>query len=249
MTERQEALLASIIREYVQTAQPISSKQIENSGFFELSSASIRAEMNELEERGYLAHLHTSGGRVPTDKAYRYFVDNLIDLESIRPMERDKRKIKEVIQRAENDPRELIKTVGQVLSSLSENLVITNIEDDPLKNDGSEFFKTGLSSLFELPEFREFERIFRVTNFFDEFERFFGRIEQELFNRTAEDIKIMIGQESNMKEIKDETVIYATYQLPHGFRGMVALIGPTRMNYQRNIGLLKYTGEEIDKLN
>src|SRR3989344_8270935 len=94
MAERQEALLASIIREYVQTAQPISSKQIENSGFFELSSASIRAEMNELEERGYLAHLHTSGGRVPTDKAYRYFVDNLIDFESIRPMERDKRKIK-----------------------------------------------------------------------------------------------------------------------------------------------------------
>ena len=60
ITSRQEALLASIIKEYIGTAEPVSSKFLEKMGFFSLSSATIRAEMNELEGLGYLAQLHTS---------------------------------------------------------------------------------------------------------------------------------------------------------------------------------------------
>jgi len=249
MTSRQEALLASIIKEYIETARPVSSKFLEKTGFFGLSSATIRAEMNELERLGYLTHLYTSSGRIPTDKAYRFFVDNLIDEEDCELTADYKRKIKMVIQKTEKEPREINKAVAQLLSELSDNLVIAGIPEE------SEFFKVGLSSLFEFPEFREFERAFRLADFFDEFEEVFNRLEKMFWGNSAiinedegEDIKIFIGRENPVRDIKDETVMLARYNLPFNYKGSLTLIGPTRMDYGRNIGLIKYTTEELNKL-
>jgi len=249
MTSRQEALLASIIKEYIETARPVSSKFLEKTGFFGLSSATIRAEMNELERLGYLTHLYTSSGRIPTDKAYRFFVDNLIDEEDCELTADYKRKIKMVLQKTEKEPREINKAVAQLLSELSDNLVIAGIPEE------SEFFKVGLSSLFEFPEFREFERAFRLADFFDEFEEVFNRLEKMFWGNSAiinedegEDIKIFIGRENPVRDIKDETVMLARYNLPFNYKGSLTLIGPTRMDYGRNIGLIKYTTEELNKL-
>ena len=78
LSERQRMILRLIVREYVATGRPVSSKSlVENSGIG-VSSATIRNEMAALEEFGYLGHLHTSGGRVPTDRGYRYFVAHLM---------------------------------------------------------------------------------------------------------------------------------------------------------------------------
>lgn len=256
VTSRQEALLASIIKEYVGTAEPVSSKFLEKIGFFDLSSATIRAEMNELEGLGYLAQLHTSGGRVPTDRAYRFFVDNLMDEAGLEPAADCKRKIKRALYEIGNDPREINKTVAQLLSELSDNLVITGVPER------ADFFKVGLSSLFEFPEFREFEKALRLTNFFDEFEYMFDRLEGELWGESAsltggsapfaknsaEDIRIFIGRENPVRNIRDETVMLAKYNLPHNFRGSITLVGPTRMDYGKNIGLIRYTTEELNKL-
>lgn len=249
MTSRQEALLASIIKEYIETARPVSSKFLEKTGFFGLSSATIRAEMNELERLGYLTHLYTSSGRIPTDKAYRFFVDNLIDEEDCELTADYKRKIKMVLQKTEKEPREINKAVAQLLSELSDNLVIAGIPEE------SEFFKVGLSSLFEFPEFREFERAFRLADFFDEFEEVFNRLEKMFWGNSAiinedegEDIKIFIGRENPVRDIKDETVMLARYNLPFNYKGSLTLIGPTRMDYGRNIGLIRYTTRELNKL-
>lgn len=249
ITSRQETLLTSIIREYIGIAEPISSKFLEKMGFFGLSSATIRAEMNELEGLGYLAQLHTSSGRVPTDRAYRFFVDNLMGEEDIEPAADCKRKIKKALYETGNEPREINKTVAQLLSELSDSLVITGIPEQ------ADFFKVGLSSLFEFPEFREFDKAFRLTNFFDEFEGLFGRLEKGFWGGSMpfagdneKDIKIFIGRENPMRGIRDETVMLAKYDLPHNFRGSLTLVGPTRMDYGKNIGLIRYTTEELNKL-
>ena len=162
ITTRQEALLASIIKEYIETAEPVSSKILEKSGFFDLSSASIRNEMNDLEGAGFLAHLYTSSGRVPTDKAYRYFVDNLIEIDAELSKEH-RQAIKNTIRDANDDPWQVNKAVAQLLSDLSDSLVITNI------SQSNDFYKIGLSSLFDMPDFRELDKAFRLTHFFDEF--------------------------------------------------------------------------------
>ena len=238
-------MLALIIKEYVGTAEPISSKFLEKMGLFDLSSATIRAEMNELEGLGYLAQLHTSGGRVPTDRAYRFFVDNLIDETGLEPTADCKKKIKRALYETDSDPREISKTVAQLLSELSDNLVITGMPEQ------ADFFKVGLSSLFEFPEFREFGKVSRLTSFFDQFEEIFDQLEKDFFGNFKEgfdNIQIKIGRENPVRNIKDETVMFARYNLPKNYIGSLTLVGPTRMDYGKNIGLIRYTTEELNKL-
>jgi heat-inducible transcriptional repressor len=78
LTERQRSILRFIVREYVATGRPVGSKALRDRSRIGVSPATIRNEMAALESLGYLEHLHTSGGRVPTDRGYRYFVTNLM---------------------------------------------------------------------------------------------------------------------------------------------------------------------------
>ena len=233
ITERQHKLLEKIIKEFVATAQPVSSKSLEESGFLDISSATIRSEMNELEQAGYLEQPHTSAGRIPTDKAYRFYVDKVVKSEAVEIGEREKKKIDASIQERQNDARFVNKSIAQVLSELSDNLVITNIieEDD--------FFKIGLKNLFEFPEFHEINRMFRLASFFEEF-----GLELPRFH----DVQVFIGRESPFRNINEESVICAEYHLPNNFTGSVIMVGPTRMNYRRNMGLVKYTTDELNEI-
>jgi len=233
ISERQQKLLERIIRDYVHTAEPVSSKELENSGFLSVSSATIRSEMNELEKAGYLEQPHTSAGRVPTDKAYRFYVDKIVKQDPVEIGDREKRRIDASIHEAPPDPREVNKSIAQALSELSDNLVITNIVEE------DDFFKIGLKNLFEFPEFREIDRMFRLTSFFEEFEREVRRFR---------DIQVFIGHESPFHNVNREAVICAEYRLPDGFTGSVIMVGPTRMNYRRNMGLVRYTTDELNEI-
>jgi len=77
-TERKIEILKEVVNRFIAKADPVSSKKIAQDSGFDLSSATIRKEMAELEEMGYLTHPHTSAGRMPTDKGYRFYVDNVI---------------------------------------------------------------------------------------------------------------------------------------------------------------------------
>jgi transcriptional regulator of heat shock response len=239
LNKRQEKLLNILIGQYIKNPEPVSSKALVKSGPFSLSSATIRHEMNELEKRGYLTNLHTSSGRIPTVKAYRLYVDNLMTKPGIYVPEATKQKIHKAITEAGSDPEDLNRVVADVVSVLSDNIVVTNIKDSDY------FYKTGLSSLFEFPEFREFDRVFNVANVFDHFERIFDQIESEFFGVNNEDITVLIGDESSIKNIKEETVILARYPLPNRKTGSMTIIGPMRMNYEKNLGLAQCVIDEL----
>jgi transcriptional regulator of heat shock response len=244
ISSRQSQLLDFIVREYVKNAEPIGSALICEKSDFNLSPATIRNEMQILEEEGYLAQPHTSAGRIPTDKAYRYFVNNLLESGRYDVDLRSKKKINQALGQSNQNPKELNKTAAQILQELSENLVIANIE----KSD--DFYKIGLSSLMEFPEFREFERTFQLMNFFDRFDEMFDRMEREFFGVGGRNnnFNIFIGRENNQKNIKDETVMSVKYRLPNGQAGSLTIIGPTRMDYRKNIGLITYTSELLNKI-
>ncbi len=241
ISKRQEKLLDFMVREYVRTAKPIGSALIADKSHLHLSSATIRNEMFDLEQAGYLSQFHTSGGRVPTDKAYRYFVDKLVRGEELDPAVSEKNKIKSVIDSSDN-PQELNKNVARVLSNLSDNIVITKVLDD------SDFYKVGLAGLFEFPEFKEMHRVFEVANLFDRFESVFNKIEEHFFGRLEDEFEILIGDENPLDYIRGETMILAKYSLPDGLRGSLTMIGPTRMNYEKNISLIKYLTQELNKI-
>lgn len=241
ITSRQSKILTCIVQQYIQTAEPVSSKLLGESDFPHISSATIRNEMNELESQGYLIQLHTSGGRVPTDKAYRYYVDNLLGAGEIALPTAVVKRIKEVIGLADQEPRELNKTVADLVRDLSDNMVVTGIfeEDD--------FYKTGLASLFEFPEFREIDRIFNIANIFDHFEKVFTQIEREVFANLDSDFRVFIGKENLADTTKGETVIVARYHLPDEYTGSLTVIGPTRMDYERSLGVVRQVVREVNQ--
>jgi heat-inducible transcriptional repressor len=89
LSDRARDVLHAIIREYISTGGPVGSQQLARTSGFEVSSATLRNVMADLEELGYLEKPHTSAGRVPTDRAYRFYVDTLIRLRDPNPRDRD----------------------------------------------------------------------------------------------------------------------------------------------------------------
>src|SRR3989338_10221458 len=83
LTDRQKKIFSIIVDSYVETAEPVGSRTIAKRYDLDLSSATIRNEMSELEETGFITHPHTSAGRVPTDLGYRYFINYLLRKETV----------------------------------------------------------------------------------------------------------------------------------------------------------------------
>lgn len=244
ISDRQGQLLDFIIREYVKTAEPVGSVLVCEKSDFEVSPATIRSEMQALEEAGYLAQPHTSAGRVPTDKAYRWFVNKLMEEGQYEVDPRAKRTINSAIADAGPDPRELSRNAAQVIQELSDNLVIANIERS------HDFYKVGLSRLMAFPEFRELGRMVQLTSMFDQFDELFGAFEREFFgdHRADQNFNIMIGRENPVRNIQGETMIIVKHRLPGGNIGTLTIIGPTRMDYRKNIGLAQYTSRLLNEL-
>src|SRR4029077_860771 len=87
LTDRERRVLEAIVQSYVETAEPGGSRVLSRRFALGVSPATIRNTMSDLEEKGFLFHPHTSAGRIPTNKAYRLYVDSLLSIPSVSPME------------------------------------------------------------------------------------------------------------------------------------------------------------------
>ncbi len=117
LTDRSKKILEAIIEDYIVTAEPVGSRTITRRHGVSLSPATVRNVMADLEEMGFLASPHTSAGRVPTDKAYRLYVDSLL---SVRRIARDERhEIHRHCQLTGKDIGEVLKETSRLLSSMS----------------------------------------------------------------------------------------------------------------------------------
>lgn len=114
LDDRKKNILKAIIDDYIATAEPVGSKNLVNRYHFNVSPATIRNEMSELEEMGYLEQPHTSAGRVPSDKGYRAYVDSLLRIEDITPEEAEKIRI--YLRESLDELTGLIRKASSVLS-------------------------------------------------------------------------------------------------------------------------------------
>ena len=243
LTPRQGQLLSRVIEEYIATAEPVSSKAIASSGAFDVRSATIRNEMADLEDAGLLAQLHTSGGRVPTAKAYRLYVNELVGRQGLGISTALRHKIDEALQDTDlKDPEAVNKTLARLVGQLSGNLVMANT------SEREDAYKFGLSNMLAFPEFQEMDRLMGLTSFFDHFDIMFERMHRSMWSGHDSDVKVMIGTESPYKEVHDETVIVARYRLPRGHEGSLTLVGPMRMDYHKNLGLMTYAAQIANRI-
>ena len=231
-SERQEKILNTIVREYIDLAQPVSSQSLEKKYDFGICPATIRIEMQKLTDTGFLYQPHTSAGRVPTDKGYRFFVDNLF--EKGFPKEKDILKVEDLIEREIGDRVRFLQSLTKNLASFSSNsLALGYLFDEDL------FWKEGWEDVLGEPEFKETKVI---TDFADVIKHFEKEIEDIKINSG---IKVYIGKENPFSKVKDFSIIISKCHFPNDKEGIISLLGPKRMAYDRNISLIKSLAEAL----
>ena len=114
---RKDKILDIIITTYIQTGVPVGSVCVSNMLNFDLSPATIRNVMRELEDAGFIVQPHTSAGRVPTDKGYRYYLDNIMEADEITPQEQQN--IRSICRPAKGNPQVLLEKAVKALSEFT----------------------------------------------------------------------------------------------------------------------------------
>jgi heat-inducible transcriptional repressor len=115
---RKSAILRQVISEHIQTGQPIGSAHVVHNAEIEVSAATVRSDMAVLEREGYLTHPHTSAGRIPTDKGYRYFVDHLDETNTLDPASEEQ--VKVFFERAHGELERMLRDTSRLLSQLTD---------------------------------------------------------------------------------------------------------------------------------
>ena len=221
ITERQGEILNRIVQEYIDSARPISSQSLEKKAKFGICPATIRIEMQRLTDKGYLYQPHTSAGRIPSDKGYRFFVDDLLEKQFEAFGELEKWFEKEI-----KDEIKFIQALTKSLAAYSQVLTLSYLEEEKI------FWKEGWEEVLREPEFGEKDYLFGFTNFLEDFEK---GIEEF---KTNSGIKIYIGGENPWKSAGNFSIISSRCHLPNDKEGILSLVGPKRMDYNRNINLM-----------
>lgn len=233
ITQRQEQILNSLVQEYIGGAEPVSSEFLEKKYNFGFCPATIRAELQKLTERGYLEKPYASAGRIPTNKGYRFFVNRLLEMdfeqnffpEDFLEIERE-----EIFKFVEN--------ITKKLACFSSGLALTYLfEKDFL-------WKDGWKDVFENPEFRKIECLEDFLKTVDGLEKNIKKFTE----KNLPEINIFIGKEKSFLNSKDFSLIISKSRFPGNERGLLAILGPKRMAYDKNINLIHSLIEEIEKL-
>ena len=232
MTTRQEKLLAAIVEQYAEVASPVGSSLLAKA--FGVSSATVRSEMAELERQGYIKQPHTSAGRVPTDKGYRYYVNQLAESDTNKPA------VENRAQRAlaarvgvGGVPEQTIRNAVDTLVELTHNLGLATI--------GEQLYMSGLSNLFGQPEFMHPGQVQEVARLLDNLEPW--------LHETAPNkpLSVYIGRENPLGRGAGCSLIISRFRSPFSDRSYIGVLGPTRQSYKDVMTLVGRAGHALEE--
>jgi len=229
---RRRAILTATINKYIQEANPVASEDISRD--FDLSSATIRNIFAGLEEAGLLTHPYTSGGRIPTDKGYRYYVDFLISQMAL--LDEEKEHIVKEYKREIRQLEDALEETSEVISAITHYAGIVSFLDWQDK-----FFYKGISRIIEQPEFHSFDKIRLLIKLMEDKQRLLDIINRDFTGK----IKVYIGQELGCPEMDNCSLVVSSYSLKSKPSGRLAVLGPMRMEYRHIIPTLEYISDVL----
>ncbi|TXH06820.1 MAG: hypothetical protein E6R05_01075 [Candidatus Moraniibacteriota bacterium] len=229
MNDRQREVLAAIIELYTKTAEPVGSEALLERHHFPVSSATLRNDMLALEEEGYLYQPHTSAGRIPTDLGYRFYVEEMMGDKPLS--KRDQLRLQEEFLKLQAKHTRTVRTTAKLLSALSGNLAVSGLLE---KNEMYDF---GMKALIDKPEFQEMGELARVVETLDTLDE---KIESLMAGMKDGETRIFIGEENPVAGIKNCAMVVSPYRNSQGERGILAIIGPKRMEYAKNKSLIEH---------
>ncbi len=334
MDERKTRILEAIVKDYIESAEPVGSRTLARKHDLGVSPATIRNEMADLEMLGYLEHIHTSSGRIPSSKGYRFYVDDLLPPRPLGAREKaliDKwyrAKVKAIDEVFKETARIISRVTGNVSMVLApqmnkaafrclqflplddyraiavlmtdagfvENRIVplpdgasfedfqrmarvindtlagvtldalppgslkkirAEIGDEEiyqaaieiinrsLDNEKKErLYLGGTGEMLSQPEFRDVERVKEILLMLEEEEL----MRDILHAHVGNGLTVSIGQENDYKGAKDLSIITATYRLGGELIGTIAVMGPTRMEYEKAMALLDYMNGHLSEV-
>lgn len=337
LSQRRQRILRAIVEQYIETAEPVSSKEVAKLAGLTCSSATIRNDMAALEKLGYLEQPHTSAGRIPSAKGYRIYVNDLMEEHKLSLQETERinlslqlkmQEMDKVIDRAgrlvsqltnypafsmtagsqrvtierydllmidQNSfivvimtnsnvvknklmhlPSEITEPqlqllnallntsfTGKTLSEFSSNLMetarkaagssyglislVVSFAMEVLKDaEQSRMHTAGAGHLLEHPEYQDVGKAHKLLSYMSD-DSFSAMIP---FNGQPGDAntRVLIGPENVAEELKDTSVVLASYDIGEGMRGVIGVVGPTRMDYAKITAKLSYMADNLSKL-
>ncbi len=231
MTERQKQILSAIIEQYAEVAAPVGSSLLAK--VFDVSSATIRAEMADLERLGFIRQPHTSAGRIPTDSGYRFYVNNLAATEAATPETRAERALTARVTHG-GMPERTIRNAVDTLVELTHNLGLATI--------GNQLYMSGLSNLFGQPEFVGGAQVQQVARLLDNLEPWLREAAPN------EPLSVFIGAENPIGRSAGVTLIISRFRSPFSDHSYIGTLGPTRQSYRDVMSLVAHTGKTLEEV-
>lgn len=229
MTERQKDILLAIVEQYAEVASPVGSSLLAK--LFDVSSATVRAEMAELERMGYISQPHTSAGRVPSDMGYRYYVNHLSEQ---APSDDERRGERAIATRISSGgmPERTIRNAVDTLVELTSNLGLATI--------GDQLYMSGLSNLFGQPEFMHPAQVQEVARLLDNLEPW---LREAAPNKP---LSVYIGRENPIGRGAGCSLIISKFRSPYSDKSYIGVLGPTRQSYRDVMGLVQHAGKSLE---
>lgn len=232
MTERQTAILSAIIEQYAEVAVPVGSVTLAK--LFNVSSATIRSEMAKLEDHGLIQQPHTSAGRIPTDKGYRFYVNLLTQNDEPAQLDRSARAIEARVSTHNTRADRAIRSAVDSLVDLTQNLGLATI--------GDELYLAGMGNLFSQPEFTGGVHAQNVARLLDNLEPWLREAAPN------EPLNVFIGSENPIGKASGATLIISRFRSPYSDNSYIGVLGPTRQSYARVMRLVRQTGAMLEEV-
>lgn len=232
--KRKKKVLQAIVNHFIKTAEPVGSNTILVGYRFHVSPATIRNDMVALEGEGYIFQPHTSAGRIPTDKGYRLYVDEMADFEKA------KKEALKALAKIRNEykvqkVREKLYDAVALLAKATDSVSFATTPDNPRT------FFLGMSNVLKQPEF--IKDSVRACEVIEVLERSDNFVQTLAALDITDSVRTFIGEENIIPQIQSCSIIVAKYE-KDGFEGYIGILGTKRMKYAYNIVLI----EEIKKL-
>ncbi|MEK7603008.1 MAG: transcriptional regulator [Patescibacteria group bacterium] len=229
MTDRQKRILQAVVEQYAEVASPVGSSLLAK--VFSVSSATIRAEMAELERHGFITQPHTSAGRIPTDKGYRYYVNQVNEDDQALP---ERGASRALAARVEGGglPERTIRNTVDTLVELTHNLGLATL--------GDQLYMSGLSNLFGQPEFMQTGQVQQVAGLLDNLEPWLREAAPN------EPLSVYIGAENPIGRSAGCSLIISRFRSPYSDRSYIGVLGPTRQSYRDVMSLVRRAGETLE---
>lgn len=236
MTERQAKILAAIIEQHAEIVAPVGSVMLAK--LFGVSSATIRSEMARLEELGFIMQPHTSAGRVPTDRGYRFYVNALNESRElmVQPqlVDRSAKTIETRVSPYADRADRAIRSAVDSLVDLTHNLGLATI--------GDQLYLSGMGNLFSQPEFSTSANVQQVASLLDNLEPWLREAAPN------EPLNVYIGTENPIGKASGCCLIISRFRSPYSDSSYIGVLGSTRQSYARVMNLVRHAGAMLEEV-